>query len=351
MTTETKGGGGALAVYSRVDNPIAFAKEMAKTFAAMTGVPLEQGEAVALTCLCEGLTPVDYRRRYHTIDGKPSMRADAMLAEFRLNHGGRHKIVERTAERAALVLIDRDGNEAPCEFTWEEAQQSRWPWKDWKEAPEKRRLKDNWATPTDRKALLWARCVSDGLRAVCPELVAGVYTPEEMQDAIDADYTVVSSTPVNGRSKKSSLDIAREAAERQAAQQPAAGESPASGQVAADGATADGGDADDALEAEFEIQPAADGAAATPADEAADASQRATGAAEEAPGAITEAQREEIKSLAEYLAIPHEQLQAILAKRGVQSFRSLSREQGEEILAKFRSFARSKRAAEGHAGN
>jgi hypothetical protein len=111
---------GALAVYQRVDNPIAFANEMAKTFAATTGVPLEQGAAVALTCLCEGLTPVDYRRRYHTIDGKPTMRADAMLAEFRMNHGGDYEIVERSATRAAIVLIDQKQRSYPFEFTWED---------------------------------------------------------------------------------------------------------------------------------------------------------------------------------------------------------------------------------------
>ena len=328
---------GTLQVYSRIDNPLSFSQEMGKTFAALTGCSLDQGPAVALTCMCEGLTPLNFIRKYHMIQGKPTMRADAMRAEFRMNHGGDFEIIELSPDAVAIRVIDARERSRDFRITWQEAQQELWPWKSGKgpgakdakdREPVIANLKDNWSTPRGRQNMMLARITSEAMRAMCPELVAGVYTPEELSDAIDADYTVVSSAPAIAARKTASDMLAEQAAKQQ---QSAAGDQ-ATGQVAA----ARGNE--DAIEAEFEITPAA-GDASVP------------DASEPAAGTITEAQREEVRSLAEYLAIPHEQLQSILAKRNVQSFRSLSHEQAEEILSKFRAFARQKRAAEGGAGN
>ena len=328
---------GTLQVYSRIDNPLSFSQEMGKTFAALTGCSLDQGPAVALTCMCEGLTPLNFVRKYHMIQGKPTMRADAMRAEFRMNHGGDFEIIELSPDAVAIRVIDARERSRDFRITWQEAQQELWPWKSGKgpgakdakdREPVIANLKDNWSTPRGRQNMMLARITSEAMRAMCPELVAGVYTPEELSDAIDADYTVVSSAPAIAARKTASDMLAEQAAKQQ---QSAAGDQ-ATGQVAA----ARGNE--DAIEAEFEITPAA-GDASVP------------DASEPAAGTITEAQREEVRSLAEYLAIPHEQLQSILAKRNVQSFRSLSHEQAEEILSKFRAFARQKRAAEGGAGN
>lgn len=337
--------GGALQVYGRIDNPMSFSQEMGKTFAALTGCSVDQGPAVALTCMCEGLTPLNFVRKYHMIQGRPTMRADAMRAEFRMNHGGDFELVELSPDAVAIKVTDAKNRSRDFRLTWLESQQELWPWKSGKgpgakdakdREPVIANLKDNWSTPRGRQNMMLARITSEAMRAMCPELVAGVYTPEELSDAIDADYTVVSSAPAIAARKTASDMLAEQAAKQQ---QSAAGDQ-ATGQVAAARATTDGGD-EDALEAGFEIAPAADAASASDASDSA----------ESATGTITEAQREEVRSLAEYLAIPHEQLQSILAKRNVQSFRSLSHEQAEEILSKFRAFARQKRAAEGSSGN
>lgn len=328
--------GGTLQVYGRIDNPLSFSQEMGKTFAALTGCSLEQGPAVALTCMCEGLTPLNFVRKYHMIQGRPTMRADAMRAEFRMNHGGDFEIIELSPEVVAIKVTDAKGRERDFRLTWLEAQQELWPWKSGKgpaakeprdREPTIANLKDNWSTPRGRQNMMLARVTSEAMRAMCPELVAGVYTPEEMTDAIDANFTVVATLPASGAARKTASDLLAEAAtKQQSVTVPVV-------DAASDDAAADAEDAD------FEVKPAADAAV------------DAATASEPDGGSITEAQREEIKSLAEYLAIPHEQLQGILAKRGVQSFRSLSSEQAEEILGKFRSFARQKRAAEGGPGN
>ena len=39
-----------------------------------------QGLIVAMTCHQQGITPLEFIRTYHIIDGKPSMKADAMAA-------------------------------------------------------------------------------------------------------------------------------------------------------------------------------------------------------------------------------------------------------------------------------
>lgn len=150
----------------------------------------EQGQVLAMACLCEKKNPVELTRLYHLIDGKLSMRADAMLAEFR-NRGGEHKLIARTPDEAAIELSLGKGKGATKEIfrlTWVEAAAEPFPWgkggpkflKDG--SPDPAALKTNWATPRARMQMLWARVVSDGVRALMPEVVAGSYTPEEISD-------------------------------------------------------------------------------------------------------------------------------------------------------------------------
>lgn len=194
--------GTALAIYDRVQNPLAFASEMAESTAAIVGCSLAQGKGIALTCLCEGLTPVEFKRRYHWIPTLgPAMRADAMRAEFRMNYGGDFEIVENTPDRAAIKFLDKKGRELVSEVTWEKAQGEPWPWAKGcgpgtqKTQPIWENLKDSWATPLSRANMLIARATSRGLRLLCPELVAGIYTPEEMQDLDVMQTAIVTDQP------------------------------------------------------------------------------------------------------------------------------------------------------------
>ena len=177
----------ALTVYNKVENPLEFTDKMGLPIAALCNCSVDQGPAMALVCLCEGITPLEAQEKYHFIGGKPSMKYDAMLREFN-NRGGVHTIVSRTSEKAAIRLQFEDQT-YEAEFTWDEAQASRWPWVKWTD--HSRGLKDNWATPTDRKIMLWARLVSDTLKAFCPKIIAGIYTPEELQDIQSEQHSVV----------------------------------------------------------------------------------------------------------------------------------------------------------------
>ena len=167
-------------VYDRIADPVVYCTQMAKAAASMMGAPVDQGEAIAMHALCEGMTLVEMRRRYHWIQGAPTMRSDAMAAEFKLNYGGKITAIEKEFDHAKATFTTADGEETVCTLTWEDLKQSRFPWKNWKADPKE--LKDNYATPYDQRNMLWSRLVSDTLRTICPELVAGVYTPEEMSD-------------------------------------------------------------------------------------------------------------------------------------------------------------------------
>jgi len=175
--------GNELTVYDRISDPIVYAEKMGAALAksGMCGLPNEEaGMIIAMTCLCDGITPMDYMRRYHTINGKPSMRSDAMLAEFRINHGGNHKVVERSPDRSTIRLISRDESIDEFSLTWDEAQEAGWPY--YVDKKGEVATKDTWDSRRGRQTMLWARVVSDAIRTVCPEVNAGVYTPEEMAD-------------------------------------------------------------------------------------------------------------------------------------------------------------------------
>lgn len=146
-----------------------------------------QGAVLAITCYTEGISPLQFKRSYHLVDGNPAMRADAMLAEFR-KAGGRYKVIERDSKVASMAVWsvnDDDGipstedDAITWTYTWEDACLSELPYC-FKNGQATTKLKKNWRTIP--KNMLWARCTSDMVRTLMPEIVAGVYTPEEVSD-------------------------------------------------------------------------------------------------------------------------------------------------------------------------
>lgn len=336
---------GALAVYGKVDNPQIFAIEMAKSYSAMAGVPLEQGAAVVMTCMAEGITARQYKRRYHTIMGSASMRADAMLAEFRMNHGGKFRKIERSAKAAEIEFTDNEANVYTERLTIEEAMASRDPWVDWKN--HNKGLKDNWATPKDQTIMLWWALVRVSLGWICPELDAGVDENLGFMDDQPSQGPVVASVITSSRPTVAQIVAAGQAngnGASHAAQQTAAAQ--ATGEVAASGTTeADGDQSDDVVDAEFEPAATAEveeGEVASEADEAD---------ADPTPGTISPTQVRTLTELVEKLEMPHAAVESMLAKRNVNAIRSLSKEQAKEIIGKLRDKARQLAAVESGSPN
>lgn len=126
-------------------------------------------QALALMALCEaeGMHPAIAMRDYHIIQGKPALKADAMLARFQ-SAGGKVKWLEMTDERVAAEFSHPSGGTVTMDWDKARAQTAGFWGKDnWKKFP---------------RAMLRARVISEGIRTVFPGVIVGVYTPEEVQD-------------------------------------------------------------------------------------------------------------------------------------------------------------------------
>lgn len=173
----------SVALYGNITDPLAFINSLGDDFLAsgMFGCAnKQQGRVLAMAVVAENKSPIELARVYHIMDGKLSMRSDAMLAEFRAR-GGKHRQIQRDAD-AAEIELSMDGEAQRYRLTWIEAQQEPYVWGK-SDAKGNRAIKYNWSTPRSRMQMLWARVVSDGVRAMAPEVVAGYYTPEEIDDS------------------------------------------------------------------------------------------------------------------------------------------------------------------------
>jgi hypothetical protein len=132
------------------------------------------GVVIAATCHQQGISIIDFQRTYHIIKGKPSMRSDAMLAEFR-KLGGKVKIIENSCTRAAAEFAF-DGNKGVFEYTMQDAERTG-------DCLNGGKIKDMWQKRPDD--MLWARLVSRTVRKLAPEICSGLYTPEEVSDFDD----------------------------------------------------------------------------------------------------------------------------------------------------------------------
>ena len=127
----------------------------------------QEAMAIMLLCQAEDLHPAIAMRDYHVIQGRPALKADAMLARFQQAGGAVNWKVYEDEQVTGIFSHPQGGS---LEVTWTLA---------------KAKLigianKDNWKNYS--RAMLRARCVSEGIRSVYPGCVVGVYTPEEVQD-------------------------------------------------------------------------------------------------------------------------------------------------------------------------
>lgn len=123
--------------------------------------------ALMLLCRAKGLDPMTAVERYHIVQGRPVMRAEAMLAEF-LAAGGRVEWHERSESVASATFSHPQGGSIQVAWTIEQAKAAGLTGKDaWRQYA---------------RQMLHARCVSEGVRSVFPGVTNGLYTPEEAAD-------------------------------------------------------------------------------------------------------------------------------------------------------------------------
>ena len=127
----------------------------------------QEAMAIMLLCQAENLHPAVAMRDYHVIQGRPALKADAMLARFQ-QAGGQVNWKVYEDEQVTGVFSHPSGG--TLEVTWTLAQAKSIGIAN----------KDNWRNYP--RAMLRARVLSEGIRSVYPGCVVGVYTPEEVQD-------------------------------------------------------------------------------------------------------------------------------------------------------------------------
>jgi|DEB0MinimDraft_4_1074332.scaffolds.fasta_scaffold00512_11 hypothetical protein len=138
------------------------------------------GDAMVLatTCVADGMTPIEFVRTNHIIQGKPCRKAEFMLAEF-MRMGGKVKWVQ-TDNKIAKAVFMFEGNETTDSFTIEDA--ARMVGSD-----KLNHKESNWYK--DPAAMLRWRLVTRVLRYVCPAATGGFYLTDEVE-AIAPDPAV-----------------------------------------------------------------------------------------------------------------------------------------------------------------
>ncbi len=127
----------------------------------------DQAMALMLVAQAEGMHPAIAARDYHVINGRPTLRADAMLARFQ-QAGGKVEWGEYTDRKVVGTFSHPQGGSVRIEWTTDMAVSAgltRNP--TWKSYP---------------RQMLRARCISEGIRTIYPGVAIGTYTPEEAED-------------------------------------------------------------------------------------------------------------------------------------------------------------------------
>lgn len=139
----------------------------------------DQGVALMLIAQAEGLHPAIAARDYHVIQGRPALKTDAMLARFQ-QAGGRVDWKVYSDAEVTGVFSHPQGGSLEVSWTIEMARKIGLAGKDnWKSYP---------------RAMLRARCISEGIRSVFPGCVVGVYSVEETQDFTDNQPVVAAQS-------------------------------------------------------------------------------------------------------------------------------------------------------------
>jgi len=126
----------------------------------------EQAMALMLVAQAEGLHPATAARDYHIIAGRPTLKADAMLARY-LASGGKVEWHEHTDSKVAATFTHPQGGSLRIEWDMARAKQAELKSPMWTKYP---------------RQMLRARVISEGVRATNPAVAVGVYTPEEAED-------------------------------------------------------------------------------------------------------------------------------------------------------------------------
>lgn len=123
--------------------------------------------SLMLLCQAENIPAISAVRDYHIIDGKPALKADAMLARHQQS-GGSVKWEKYEDDEVIGVFSHPKGGDVRIVWNMEMAKKTGQikPGSGWVKYP---------------RSMLKARCITEGIKAVNPGVNSGFYTPEEVE--------------------------------------------------------------------------------------------------------------------------------------------------------------------------
>jgi len=122
--------------------------------------------AIMLTGRELGIPPMQAFRSVYVVKGKPTLSAQLMGALI-LRAGHSYRVIESSNTKCTIEFRRRNGLTYVHEFTAEDAKRAGLSGQTWQAYP---------------KAMLFSRCMSAGARVAMPDVLAGMYTPEELAD-------------------------------------------------------------------------------------------------------------------------------------------------------------------------
>ena len=144
--------------------------EMAKNVSRSRLFGMDEAQTFTLMLLCQskGLHPIQAVERYHVIQNRPAMKADAILAEFQA-HGG---VIEwhQHDHLKCEATFTCPGVKTPTTVAWSI------------EDAKKAELTKNAMYTKHPRQMLRSRVISEGIRMTMPGILSGIYTPEEVAD-------------------------------------------------------------------------------------------------------------------------------------------------------------------------
>ena len=127
----------------------------------------QQALALGLLCQAEGRHPAEAARDYHVIQGRPTLKADTMLARFQ-SAGGRVEWPVYTDKKVVGVFSHPSGGTLTLDWDWDRAKSAGLASRDtWKQYP---------------RQMLRARVISEAIRTILPGVLSGCSLPDELAE-------------------------------------------------------------------------------------------------------------------------------------------------------------------------
>ncbi len=133
----------------------------------------DQAASLMLLCQAEGLHPATVMRDFHFINGKPSLKADAMLSRFQFA-GGKVQWIEYKDEVVTGEFYHPQGGKIVVSWDAERCRKAGLNSQNHQKYP---------------RAMKRARVISEAIRTVFPSCLSGFYAPEEVED-----FTTITTT-------------------------------------------------------------------------------------------------------------------------------------------------------------